>query len=103
MHLSIALLATLAAAASVAGGPAGVDKREPYIIYATEFAHKIPASTSAPALEKRSSECQVVGHIVDALKCVSQLAYPFCSTYISVPIVTRTATAVSNLRDDARQ
>ena len=103
MHLFITLLATLTAVTSVAGNPAGVDKREPYIIYASEFAHKISASTSAPALEKRNSECQVVDHVVDALKCVSKLAYPFCSTYISVQIVTQTATAVSDLRDDARQ
>ena len=55
MHLSITLLATVAAVTSVAGSPVGVHKRR--IIYASEYANDIPAPISGPALEKRITEC----------------------------------------------
>ena len=81
MHLSITLLATVAAVTSVAGNPAGVDKRR--IIYASECTNDMPAPTSAPAPEKHITECQAVDLVVDALNFVSKLAQPFRSTYIS--------------------
>ncbi|MCJ1455814.1 hypothetical protein MMC28_006170 [Mycoblastus sanguinarius] len=90
MYTSFTLLYALAALVSVHGSPAPVNKRapSPKILYANDFA----APTSAPVIEKRDNECQIVDVVVSALKVVSQVAYPFCSTYISIPNVTSTVT-----------
>ena len=100
MYTSFTLLYALAALVSVHGSPAPVNKRapSPKILYANDFA----APTSAPVIEKRDNECQIVDVVVSALKVVSQVAYPFCSTYISIPNVTSTVTFVSRHKCLAR-
>jgi len=50
-----------------------------------------PMPTFAPP---SPSQCEQVQDIVDAIKLVSNLAYPFCSSYISIPVVTVTPTSV---------
>ena len=90
MHL-VTILTALAAATSVLGSPAAVGKRAPSrVLYASNFINP----TSPPALEKRITECQAVNAVVSALQVVSKLAYPFCSTYISIKDITATATLV---------
>ena len=92
MH-TVIIVTALAAVTSILGSPAAVGKRAPSrIIYASNFM----APTSLPAIEKRVSECQAVNVVVSALQIVSKLAYPFCSTYISIPNVTSTATLVKS-------
>ncbi|KAK4693004.1 hypothetical protein P7C71_g4309, partial [Lecanoromycetidae sp. Uapishka_2] len=97
MHITSILLPALVAAVTVHGSPAPLAKRapSPKILYAADFAHP----TSAPALDKRTTvnECQIVNVVVSALKVVSQAAYPFCSSFISIQNVTSTVTATSTV------
>ena len=94
MYTSSAFVCALAAAPYVLASPTPVEKRapEPAILYLKDLIHP----TSAATQEKRAiTECQAVNVVVGALKAVSKVAYPFCSTYISIPVVTSTQTAVS--------
>lgn len=94
MHTTSALLSALVAASSVLGSPAPVIKRapEPKVVYMKDLVHP----TSSPSMEKRTvTECQAVNAVVGALKAVSKVAYPFCSSYIHIPVVTSTVSSVS--------
>ncbi len=55
------------------------------------FASPVPF----PDLEVRElDECAIINGIVEGLQAVTKVAYPFCSSYLKIPVVTSTTTMI---------
>ncbi|KAI9797714.1 MAG: hypothetical protein M1833_005375 [Piccolia ochrophora] len=73
----------------ILASPAPIPAPKP--AYTVVFSDVIANGPAPTGLEKRDS-CGAVKKVVNDLKLVSKLAYPFCSSYIRIPKVTQTST-----------